>query len=527
LKLVAPQQDFQLVVGHTGGKPIHLSTYNLQITIKSKDEKGNAVGGSELEYQNASLAKQLTSSVNQSLSHFTSQQELTNGSEVTLSFRLLAAPEAKRISIVARLQYPGKPLQQVKLVWQVSPKDQITQHLFDLLSAHNAEGQAIQERLNQAGENSIRLTSDEWEMLRKYDASKDLFPLLEKLKNGEQLTEERQQDAAHSAAAFGNISILKVLLENIPDFDVAKPNEHGITVLSSASAPEVVEWLIKQGCDVNQRDNSSYTSFQRAVMANNIEAVKYMAAHGADINDDLAKQKGVPRTLTMHSAVSNTNNPGMVKTLLDLGVPATGKTDQGSTILHCGAANGGKELGELLLQLIPESINDKNNQGETSLHLAAWGGNEEMVKLLLSMLGIQISEKDRQGNTPLSIAAARGKIGVVRLLLDVPGININQQNTAEGYTALHTAINQGHPDIAKLFILNPATNVNIQDHDGNTPLHFAAAAPDLSTLTLLLKRNDIALNTTNRMSKTALELAQDNNNQAAIDLFAKRQAGTL
>ena len=66
------------------------------------------------------------------------------------------------------------------------------------------------------------------------------------------------------------------------------------------------------------------------------------------------------------------------------------------------------------------------------------------------------------------------------------GADIN--NSKPGETALHSAIAERHPDIARLLIMNGA-NVNAQNRSGRTPLHFVARIlPDGKLAELLIAR---------------------------------------
>lgn len=94
--------------------------------------------------------------------------------------------------------------------------------------------------------------------------------------------------------------------------------------------------------------------------------------------------------------------------------------------------------------------------------------------------GQDLEEEGGGGWTPLFIAVRRGEPEVVRLLLDA---SVNLGHRADGdMTALHYAMiapAKGRSlgkmlEIVNLLLLNDMSLVNIQDRDGNTPLHYFA-----------------------------------------------------
>ncbi|EPS26278.1 hypothetical protein POX_c04747 [Penicillium oxalicum] len=76
---------------------------------------------------------------------------------------------------------------------------------------------------------------------------------------------------------------------------------------------------------------------------------------------------------------------------------------------------------------------------------------------------------------------------IVHLLLS-NGANVNVQN-ANGQTPLHIAAQHGHIGIVRLLLASKFIDVNIQDHRGATPLHLASENGHAMVVTLLVEHN--------------------------------------
>ncbi len=139
----------------------------------------------------------------------------------------------------------------------------------------------------------------------------------------------------------------------------------------------------------------SGTLLDVAVAKNNLQMVKLLLTHGADINAQIVLG------LTPLNRAVNRDNLQMVKFLLAHGADA--KKDV--TALHEAIYKGNKKMIELLLAHGAD-INAKDINGSTALYTAVSIGdrltstNEEIVQLLLAH-GADVNAKNNKGNTPL------------------------------------------------------------------------------------------------------------------------------
>ena len=94
--------------------------------------------------------------------------------------------------------------------------------------------------------------------------------------------------------------------------------------------------------------------------------------------------------------------------------------------------------------------------------------------------GQNIEQENSYGETPLFLAVKRGDPEIVRLLLDASA-NLGHK-AHDNRTVLHYALfapSKGRPlgkmvEIINLLLSNDMSLVNVQDQDGNTPLHYFA-----------------------------------------------------
>lgn len=106
---------------------------------------------------------------------------------------------------------------------------------------------------------------------------------------------------------------------------------------------------------------------------------------------------------------------------------------------------------------------------DTALHAALRHRRGNMALQLLDRC--PSDARDDQGNTPLMLAAKMGLKDLVGKLLAKNKSLVDAQNS-EGQTALHLAARE-YPDIVKVLI-DADTALDLTDHSGQTPLHYAA-----------------------------------------------------
>ncbi len=119
-----------------------------------------------------------------------------------------------------------------------------------------------------------------------------------------------------------------------------------------------------------------------------------------------------------------------------------------------------------------------DKKGETALLKAVKMGNLEYVNLLLEK-NASVDLSGQNEYTPLMVAVSNENVPIVRRLLEVPGIDINRMAYDREYgtvSALHIAARAGNDQIMDLLLSAPSIRLDVQNSDGQTPLHIAAIA---------------------------------------------------
>jgi ankyrin repeat protein len=119
-------------------------------------------------------------------------------------------------------------------------------------------------------------------------------------------------------------------------------------------------------------------------------------------------------------------------------------------------------------------------------------------------MGADVSAKDRMVKTPLQDAAEKGHEEVAKLLL-VNGAAV-EDDTINGYTALHSAVCLGPVGMVRLLIQNGADVDAVTFGSGVRALHKAAERKDESILRALLA-GSADINARTLALRTALHLA--------------------
>jgi ankyrin repeat protein len=399
-----------------------------------------------------------------------------------------------------------------------------------------------------------KMHSSRLELINLNDFSQSRYPGTNICIRQERQTQKGQSPLS-KAAEYGNMRVVKLLLEKGADLD--SEDKHGQTPLLLASRKgnvEVVKLLLEKGANVESKDDSGWTPLLLAAAGKgNGEVVKLLLEKGADIESrdvldrtplSQAAEGGDEETVklllkkgadleskdkygqTPLSRSVEKGNKEIVKLLLKKGANLESKNDCGQTPLSQSAEKGNEEIVKLLLEK-GANLESKDDSGRTSLSRALKRGDKEMVKLLLKK-GADLESKDRLGQTPLSQASVKGdkemmamvKLEMVKLLLE-KGADLESKDGL-GLTPLSQAAEEGNEEIVKL-LLKKGADFKSKDGSGQTPLSRAAEKGNEEIVKLLLKKG-ADLESKDKHGQTPLSRAAEKGNEEIVKLLLKKGA---
>ncbi|XP_060848380.1 uncharacterized protein LOC132927810 isoform X2 [Rhopalosiphum padi] len=111
------------------------------------------------------------------------------------------------------------------------------------------------------------------------------------------------------------------------------------------------------------------------------------------------------------------------------------------------------------------------SSGHTSLQAAAQNGHVNVCRVLIGEFNADVEFQDKDGDRAIHHAAFGNQPQVVHVLCAAFDADINARNK-RGQTALHIAVNRGYADVCRI-LLRLNCLPNLQDNEGDTPLHDA------------------------------------------------------
>ena len=293
---------------------------------------------------------------------------------------------------------------------------------------------------------------------------------------------------------------------------------------------EVLDILLRYNIDVDVRDEHGYTALLHAAGSGHLEVVQLLIDNHADVNAtaDVDIEEDSSDTALHLAATDGHLNTAIL--LINNGADVNLQNGDDGSALHLVALGGHFDIAELLINR-GANINLQNEIGYTALHVAAMAGRREIVELLLNR-GADVGIENVDGETALELAIEEDFEEIIELLEEAGGPNYgdfyesddddnqqqpelnnnNNDNPNPGASwgkvfdefsdrdsglleAWFNAARDGDMEVIRNTIIDHEIDVNIQDEDGYTALHFAAEEGHLDIVKLLIDRgSDVNLN---------------------------------
>nr|WP_233567070.1 ankyrin repeat domain-containing protein [Cohnella endophytica] len=199
------------------------------------------------------------------------------------------------------------------------------------------------------------------------------------------------------------------------DEDVSSMNESLVRAAANGDTNKVMQW-IKDGADINTRDENGRTPILAATQGNKVDSVRALIEAGADINlqddklDNPFLYAGAEGLLEI------------VKLMIDAGADPSITNRYGGTALIPASEHGYVEVVKELLTRSKVNVNHVNDLGWTALLeailLSNGGEKQQQVIKMLIEYGADVRIPDTNGVTPLEHARAHHYTAIERLLVD-------------------------------------------------------------------------------------------------------------
>ncbi|XP_048254161.1 uncharacterized protein LOC124119118 [Haliotis rufescens] len=184
------------------------------------------------------------------------------------------------------------------------------------------------------------------------------------------------------------------------------------------------------------------------------------------------------------------------------------------TLLHAACRHADVDMVQFICE-IGASVDAVDTDGETVAHAAAAShtGGVEKLQYLFNVKHAPLHKTDNEGRTalfPAVISAVEtGDLELVTFLID-QGLSVNCKDNSNRNLAMQSAALTGvrHKYLSETVthLLNAHLDINLQDLEGRTALHFATRHTNIDCVLVLLQKG-VALNIKDKQGMTALHYA--------------------
>ncbi|TAL40289.1 MAG: hypothetical protein EPN97_00120 [Alphaproteobacteria bacterium] len=326
----------------------------------------------------------------------------------------------------------------------------------------------------------------------------------------------RMSPAEH-AAEKGSDACLRILLDHGVSPEEDRRRDSLLYLASKKGAEKAVALLLERGTKPNICDDDSTAPLRAAIQGGHAACVDLLLQHGADpmneaweggakkTDEELAKAKGgeIEKLVTaaarkFHLVIAaGENDTGLMKTLLDEGIPIETVDRHGKTALLHAVQERKIEAVKLLLEH-HANPNYAKDTGRTPLYAAIMklerysvdpDADPAMMELLLAHGADPNALHDNKEKESMLWIAVEGKqaAGVAVLLAHKADPNI--RNGGDERTPLFAAALNKDPDMVKKLI-EAGARVDVKDKDGVTLRAVAEGTGERGVILAIEKQYD-------------------------------------
>ena len=325
-----------------------------------------------------------------------------------------------------------------------------------------------------------------------------------------------------AAAEHSNFDAIHALIEH--GADVNAGNHEAIFAATKAGRLDVIKELIILGAELPLGHPESTRLMSAVVERGSGQIVKFFFEQGVNPRKDVGEGED-DGTFDPVIHAAEYGRPEIVLALLDGGMNVN-RIVQSATPLSAAIRC---EDAYLAAQLLDRGANvnlQKSKAGTTPLLEAINVGMISMVKLLLQ----RHADPNQHGTInrnqpkfPLFLAAGKGYMDIGQLLLK-HGASVDEQDD-DGFSALHGAAGHSHHEFIKMLIEEYHADPTVRLANGSMPIHMAAARGNPQSIDLFLQLR-IDVNITNHDGRTPLHWAAESGQWDNVAFLVDKGART-
>lgn len=302
-------------------------------------------------------------------------------------------------------------------------------------------------------------------LLEKTD-NKTIKHLLSKKGNGVNKKTHDGRTYIFWAAYKNNLDMMKYLVDKGARKDII--DTHGYTFLNFAASTgitnkEIYKYSFDVGADISKEKNHTGANALLLVAPylKDLTLVNFLIKNGANLRDKDDNGNGIFEYATKGGNIE------FLKSLLKKGI----KPRNDAMIFASQGLRRKKNTLETyqFLESIGAKVNTVDKKGRNPLHSIAYNDKNLDTYTYFIDKGVDVNQHDDEGRSPFMNAANNNSLKVIEFLSkQVKNINLKDK---KGRSALTFAVNRNSVDVVS-FLLKKGADLNVLDDDGNSLSYY-------------------------------------------------------